>query len=117
MRLVVSCRLFALLAILAMTLGMVAHGVQAASMGASMVAAASMDMSAPENCGGCPGGDEQGGMVMETCFALCGATTALPPVVAAVHSSPAEQPVPLVASFSLGRTGPPDPYPPRPDLS
>lgn len=106
-------RLVLLLAALALALGVAAGGAQAMDMGAKTAMTAAMDMpAAPDRCDGC--GDDDGDMATDACLALCGAMTALPPVLAVVPPSPAERPVPLVATFDQGHAGPPDPHPPRP---
>lgn len=113
MRFHVLCRCFALCAILAVSLGLVAHSVAAAQMDAKMMtAAAAGEMSA--SSGGCNGcGDDDGGMPAMGCFAPCGGSVAVLPSVAPLKTVAVEQPGPVTVRSDPGRVRPPDPYPPR----
>src|SRR3546814_1803389 len=85
MRLYALRRWFALCAVVALSLGLVAQGFAAADMDAKMMtAAAAGDMSpASGDCDGC-GGDD--GMPATGCFALCGGTVAVLTNVAPLRS-------------------------------
>lgn len=113
MRFHVLRRWFGLCAILALSLGLVAHSVAAAQMDAKMMTAAAAGEMSPSSggCDGCGGGD--GGMPAIGCFALCGGTVAVLPIVAPLKTVAVEQPSPVAVRSDPGRVGPPDPYPPR----
>jgi hypothetical protein len=113
MRFHVLRRWFALCAILALSLGLVAHGVAAAQMDAKMMTAAAAGEMSPSSggCDGCGSGDD--GMSAIGCFALCGGTVAVLPSVAPLTFIAVERTTPRTVRSDPGRVGPPDPYPPR----
>jgi hypothetical protein len=110
-------RLVALATAVLFVLSIAGHGVMMAEMTAKAVAAASdMAVQSPSaDCdGGCGGNDTD---MQTTCFAHCASAVGIVseavelPIRAAVR----EAPLPAVSSLS-GRTGPPDPYPPKPSV-
>lgn len=108
-------RWFALCAVVALSLGLVAHGFAAADMGTKMMTAAAGEMSSSSGgCDGCSGGGD--GMLATGCFALCGGTVAVLPSFAPIKAVSVEPATPVAVRSSLGRGGPPDPYPPRPSV-
>src|SRR3546814_11081247 len=94
MRLYALRRWFALCAVVALSLGLVAQGFAAADMDAKMMtAAAAGDMSpASGDCDGC-GGDD--GMPATGGFALCGGTVRVLTNVAPLKPIAVERPAPL----------------------
>ena len=114
MRLRTLRRLFALCAVVALSLGVVAHGFAAADMDAKMAAAAAAGAMSPASCD-CDGcGDH--GMPTTGCFAHCGGTVAVLPGVAPLRTVTVERPAPSTVHVEPGRSGPPNPYPPRPSV-
>jgi hypothetical protein len=109
-------RWLALCAVVALSLGVAAHGFAAAEMDAEMMTAASVDEMSPSSsgCGGCSGGGD--GMLTTGCFALCGGAVAVLPSFAPIKALAVEPAAPAAVRSSLGRGGPPDPYPPRPSI-
>src|SRR3546814_6340137 len=67
------------------------------------------------SCGGCAG-DDGAGMAMGACVALCGSMLALPLWLITLPTLPIEQPMATVSVVEPSRGGPPDPYPPRPEI-
>lgn len=105
-------RWLALCAVVALSLGLVAHGFAAAGMGTKMAAAAAGEMSSPSGgCDDCSGGDD--GMAPAGCFAACAGTVAVLPSVASIKMVGIEAAAPIAVRSSLGHGGPPDPFPPR----
>ena len=112
MRLLAARHLVSLLVALMLALGAGAHGAQAASTGGKMEASAPMAMPAFGSCQDC-GGDDERGMAMDACFALCAGTIALPTGFVAAVDPVAERLTATVAAAGIGHFGPPDPFPPR----
>ena len=108
-------RLCALFLALALGLGLALHGVQAGGMAAKMVAATGADMPASSDCGGCDGdasgcdGDASGG----ACAAVCLGPAAVLPMDAAGIPPPAVRHAVSADAFGAGRSGPPEPFPPK----
>lgn len=103
-------RLCALVLVVAFGLGAALHGVLAASMAAQMTAMAMSDDGQPSGCGGC-GSD--GGMAPSDCTQMCvGFAAVVPPDPSAAKPAATTIPLERVAAV-VGRTGPPEPYPPR----
>lgn len=101
-------RILAVVFLAAFAAGTAAHAAAATDMSLKM-SMSGMDGAMPD-CQGCPGDDGQASACDQFCVttlaAICPPATAeLPHVAALVFSLPAEP--------SDGRTGPPDPYPPR----
>ena len=99
-----------------MATGLITHGFGAPDIIAkpAMAAAHDMPMSGhmPGKCNGCAG-DEKG-VAPTTCSALCGPVIAAPMLTAALYAVPAEILTPTAEPHAIGKTDPPDPYPPRP---
>lgn len=107
-------RWFALCAVVALSLSLVAYGFAAADMGAEMLTAATAgDMPSPDGCDGCGGGD---GLLAAGCFAACSGSVAVLPSFAPIRAASVQPAAPIAVRSSLGRHGPPDPYPPRPSV-
>lgn len=106
---------FALCAVVALSLSLAAHGFAAADMGTKMVTSAAASEMSPSSggCDGCSGGE---GMLATGCLALCGGTVAVLPSFAPIKVISVEPAASVAVRFSLGRGGPPDPYPPRPSI-
>src|SRR3546814_15739202 len=95
MRLFALRRWFALCAVVALSMGLVAQGFAAADMDAKMMTAAAWAMSrASGGCAGC-GGDD--GMPGPGCLALCGGTVPVLQHVAPPNTMAAVRTNPLVA--------------------
>lgn len=118
MRLLMLRRITVVLLGLALVLGTVGHGMQAAAMGAKMAgseaSAGTMgsDMSGPDGCNAC--GDPDRKMSAAACAAVCATSLAI-----LVRPAPAHEPVAVEASptsspLRIGLTFPPDLSPPRP---
>jgi hypothetical protein len=102
-------RILAIVFLAAFAAGTAAHAAAATDMSLKM-SMATMDDGGMADCRDCPGDDGQASecdqFCMTTLSAICPPATAeLPHVAPLVPSLPAEP--------SDGRTGPPDPYPPR----
>lgn len=63
-------------------------------------------------CNGCAG-DEKG-VAPTACSALCSPMIAAPLVAVVLYAVPVETLSPTAGPHAVGRTEPPDPYPPRP---
>jgi len=102
-------RILAVFFLATFAVGTAAHASAATDMSLKMSVAA-MDDSGMSDCQDCPGDDAQASacdqFCMTTLAAICPPPPAELPHVAAIVSSPLAEP-------SDGRTGPPDPYPPR----
>lgn len=116
-------RLFALPLALALVMGLVAHPIYAAAMDAKdaavtmNISSATVDMSADMSmhgkCDGCAGNEKTA--MPGACAAFCSGTIAvLLSVPVAIDAVPLGVLWPSVEAFSIGRTIPPDPYPPKP---
>ncbi|MFU0503816.1 hypothetical protein [Pseudaminobacter sp. NGMCC 1.201702] len=105
-------RVLAVVFLAAFAAGTAAHAAAATNMSLKM-SMATMDDGGMADCQDCPGDDAQATACDQFCVttlaAICPpAATEHPHVAASVSSPPAER--------SDGRTGPPDPYPPRTTL-
>ena len=105
-------RWFALFAVMALVLGLAAHGAAAANMGAEMMGmATASEMTPSSTCNGCGGGDD--GMPATTCNAVCSGIVAVLPDLAPVATTTVEPAAPIAVPSHLGRDGPPDLHPPK----
>jgi hypothetical protein len=102
-------RLSTLLLALALVVGFAVHGVQAAQMSATMVAAA-MDAPMPDGCDAC----DKDGNVDPACTASCAGAVAILPVLLTLERVEIAPPHSVVGVLGAGLHGPPDPFPPRP---
>lgn len=103
-------RLCAVVLVVAFGLGAALHGLLAADMAAQMTAMAMSDDGQASGCGACGGND---GMAPSDCSQMCVSFVAVvPPDASAGVPLPAVIPRDRTASVA-GRTGPPEPYPPR----
>jgi len=125
-------RLLTVLAAMVLAVGLVAHNFGGPDMIAksAMTAASHMpisgdmptsgempmsgDMPMSGKCNGCAG-DEKG-LAPAACSAFCSAVFVLPAVTVDLYAVPAEPLKPTTGPDSIGRTVPPDPYPPRPAI-
>jgi len=113
-------RMPAVLAVLVLAAGLVAHGLgsPATTVTSAMTAASdiplSSDMPLPGKCNGCAG-DEKG-MAATACSAFCGAVIALPLAAVVLYAVPAETLNPTAGPDAIGHANPPDPYPPKPGI-
>ena len=102
-------RILAVVFLAAFAAGTAAHAAAATDMSLKM-SMATMDDGGMADCQDCPGDGGQASACDQFCVttlsAICPPATAELPHVAALVSSPPAEP-------SDGRTGPPDPYPPR----
>lgn len=105
-------RIFALLLVLTLAVGLVAHGAGVSDMGVKMATASASDMPVPGKCGGC--GDDKAGMPTGMCGVYCTAGTFLPLAAEAFDVASTSSTGFLTAGVTLpGHGYPPDPYPPR----
>jgi hypothetical protein len=107
-------RVCALVLLLALGLGLSMHGVRAGEMTAQMLSSANGELPLPGGCDGCGGGDDDG-MAASACAALCG----MPGVLSVLKADmliPPDLPDASRVAEQVGRTRPPDPYPPRPAI-
>lgn len=110
-------RISAVLMALVLAIGLATHGLGGPDMIVkSAIAAASdvpmsSDMPMQGKCNGCAG-DEKG-FAPAACSAFCCAVIALPVVAVVLDAIPAETLSPMAGADAIGRTNPPDPYPPR----
>src|SRR5260370_15557690 len=117
LRVKIRCMSILLMALI-FAVGLATHGFGAPDIigKSAMTGASDMPMSGDMpmlgKCNGCPG-DEKG-VAPTACSAYCGAMIVVPLASAALHAVPAETINPVAASDAIGRTDPPDPYPPRP---
>jgi hypothetical protein len=101
-----------LLAALALTLGLVSVGLPMAEMSPKVAAAVSGDMTMPgTGCDDCGGG---GDAMMAGCSVTCVGVIALLPTQILTRTADRSLPLLLLSEATIGRNGPPDPYPPRP---
>lgn len=103
-------RILAVVFLAAFASSAIAHAAASTDMSLKMSMAAMDDGGGMADCQDCPGDEGQASACDQFCVttltAICPpAVTELPHVAAIVSSPPAEP--------SDGRTGPPDPYPPR----
>lgn len=102
-------RILAVVFLAAFAAGTAAHSAIATDMSLKM-SMATMDDGGMADCQDCPGDDAQASVCDQFCVTtltgICPPAVAELPHVADVASSPLAEP-------SDGRTGPPDPYPPR----
>lgn len=102
-------RIFMILVLAAFAAGTVVHAANAATMSAKMTLAA-IDGAGMGGCQDCPDGSDK----LPPCDNVC-----MSPILAVVPSGQPSLPVAetttesLVFQSEIGRTGPPDPYPPR----
>lgn len=102
-------RIFMILVFAAFAAGTVVHAANAATMSAKMTLAA-IDGAGMGGCQDCPDGSDK----LPPCDNVC-----MSPILAVVPSGQPSLPVAetttesLVFQSEIGRTGPPDPYPPR----
>lgn len=107
-------------ALLALTLavGLVAHGVGVPGMVVKSDMLVANDMAMPGDtsgrCNGCAGHEK--GTARAACAAFCSTAIALPTTGVVLYAVPAEQLGPTAEHIALGRSDPPDPYPPRPTV-
>jgi hypothetical protein len=105
-------RIFALLLTLALTVGLVAHGVGVSDMGVKMATASASDMPTPGACGDC--NNDTAGMSAGMCAAYCSAGSFLLLAAEAFDAPQADSTAFLMPGLTLPSHGsPPDPYPPR----
>jgi len=109
-------RIVAIVLALGLVFGPVTGSVQAASMNAKMVVAASSGMHSSRDCNDC--GTTKTSMSGAACTAAyCSGITALPYAGSAVFDwLPADTFAPTDARHVSGHVGPPDPYPPKPTI-
>ncbi|KAB2916389.1 MAG: hypothetical protein F9K29_11635 [Hyphomicrobiaceae bacterium] len=103
-----------LLLVVALAVGFMAQGVQAADMGAKMTMT-SDTMPMPGGCDGCSG-DDNPCASLGACSMACGNILALAVVNAAVALLPASSNEPPAVRPLAGWSAPPDPHPPRPAI-
>lgn len=104
-------RLCAFVLVVAFGFGAAVHGLLAAEMAAKMTVAAASEESHSSGCGAC-GGD--GGMAPSDCTQMCAGFVAVMPADVPA-AAPILETVPLGRAAGVtGRTGPPEPYPPKP---
>ena len=72
------------------------------------------DAPVPGKCGGC--GDDDKGLMPATCSVFCSPAVALPLLAVALDAVPVASLWPARGAVMSGRSGPPDPYPPRPTI-
>jgi hypothetical protein len=102
----------AALLVLAFALGTVTQAVQAGDMAVKLATAASSDKPMPSGCNAC-GDDDMGNMA---CGVVCAVPTAVMPDKAAVSDLQSVVITDFEDEFGVGRTGPPDPFPPKHSL-
>jgi hypothetical protein len=105
----------ALVVAVVLAAGLVTHGFGGPDMVVTSAVTAAHDMpmpgDMPSKCDGCAG-DERG-LSPTACSALCGSVIAAPLLNVVLFAVPAEILSPTAGSRAIGRTDPPDPYPPR----
>lgn len=102
----------AALLVLAFALGSATQAVQATDMAGKLVAASSSDKPMPDGCKAC--GDDD--MSKMACAVVCAVPAGVLPSMAAVADLPAAVATCVQDEFGVGRTSPPDPFPPKPSL-
>lgn len=107
-------RITVLLLTLALTAGLMSHGIRAADMGVKMAVAAASDMPISGKCDGCSDGRD--GMQAGTCSPYCGTVSALPSAPAVYDVLPIDTQQYAAVPAATGLGVPPDPYPPRPSV-
>jgi hypothetical protein len=105
-------KICAALLVLAFALGTVTQAVQASDMAVKLATTASSDKPMPAGCNGC-GDDNMGNMA---CAVVCAVPAAVMPDNVAVSDLQAAIVTCLEDEVGVGRTGPPDPFPPKPSL-
>jgi hypothetical protein len=113
-------RIPALLATLALAVGLVAHGFSgpdiivksATTTQSDMPISGDMPMSG--KCDGCAGSEK--GLAPAACSAFCSAVFVLPTTAMVLYAVPVETLRPASEQEAIGRADPPDPYPPRPAI-
>ena len=109
-------RISASLLALVLAVGLVVHGIGVPDMIAKSDMLVANDMAMPGDssgqCDGCPGHEK--GLLQAACAAFCSSVIALPATGVVLYAVPAERLAPAAGHIALGRSDPPDPYPPRP---
>ena len=98
----------AVLLVLAFALGTVTQAVQASDMAVKLATAASSD-NMPSGCNAC-GDDDMGNMA---CGVVCAVPSAVMPDKTAGSDLQTRVITGFEDEFGVGRTGPPDPFPPK----
>jgi hypothetical protein len=110
-------RMPALLATLVLAVGLVAHGFSRPDIIVKLTTTTQSDMPSSGDmpmagkCNGCAG-DEKG-LAPAACSAFCGAVFVVPTTAVVLYAVPVETLRPASGEDPIGRTDPPDPYPPK----